>query len=245
MMKPIFLRALCLLCAVMLLGTLALTGCGSEAQQPATETDPHAGHNHGDGTTADTDTHDTADTHDHDAPSNMSISYKDNDDSSVSIVIKDCKGNELFSEKVLNKTPLCEYPAEGVICLSWVTDEGSPEGYECLYVDRLTCRVSGIIKGVQAHDNRRIVYTEIADGKLNILVRDLFDRAGYSRVIQVADAYLDGAFVVKGVYQMDEDTYRVNYNTNNEGAWQGAVVDLYEKDEQKPATDATKTTEKN
>lgn len=248
-MKHVFLRALCLLCAVVLLSTFALTGCGSEepaGEQSATGDDAHAGHNHGDETPSTAPTNQNQEQnsnqkHDHEEPSNMRLAYEEEKGGTFALVIKDCKGNLVLEKKGLAKKALSRQINDYVVCLSWVLNS-NPGGYESLYIDRKTCRVSDTIVGEQATDGNRIVCTEIKDGVLNVTVRDLFDKNGYSKTTEVKEAYTKGDYTVLGAVMMKNDQVNISYLTDKDGAHRIKAFDLYEKGEEKPT--AAKTTEK-
>ena len=246
-MKYPFLRALCLLCAVVLLSTFALTGCGNET--PAAETDPHAGHNHA----TETDPHaghnhgtnatdaPIGDKHEHKEPAAMRMAYEEEKGGTFTLIIKDCQGNQIYKKTGLAKKAASRQVTAEVAELYWVTSS-NPGGYECLYINRLTCQVSDTIVGEQVTDGNRIVYTEIKDGVLNVTVRDLFDKNGYSKTTEIKEAYTKGDYTVLGAVMMKNGQVNVSYLTDKDGAHRIKAFDLYEKGEEKPTT--AKATEK-
>lgn len=231
-MKHTILRALCLLCALLMLGTFALTGCGSET---ATETDPHAGHDHGtEGTTAP-----STDAHDHKTTAAMGIAYETAADGTLTLTIKDCEGKLLCEQKGLAKKASTNQLGNGVVELFWVLNK-NPGGYQCLYINSLTCQVSEMIAGEQVTDGNRIVYTEIKDGKLNVIVSDLFNKGGYYKVTELPEAYTAGAYTVLGAVKVKEQV-NVSYLTDKDGAHLIKAFDLYEKGEEAPTTKKTES----
>lgn len=234
-MKSTFLRVLCLLCALLLMGTVALTGCGEET--PAAESDPHAGHNHG--TESPQSTAPATKQHNHKEPALMHVAYESDENNTYALIIKDCEGNLLLEKKGLAKKAISQQINDYVVCLSWVLNS-NPGGYESLYIDRKTCRVSDVIAGEQATDGTRIVFTEIKNGVLNVTVRDLFDQNGYSKTTEVKEAYTKGDYTVLGTVMMEHDQVNVSYLTDKDGGHRFSSFNLYEKGEK----DSAKTTEK-
>lgn len=233
-MRHIF-RAVAVILAVALL--VLAVGCNAPADK--TPEDPHAGHNHD---TEATDTNATdANVHNHEEPAIMRLNYEDEAGGTFALVIKDCKGEVILNKKGLTKKAISNQVTNGIVELTWVTSN-NPGGYESLYINRLTCQVSDVIVGEQTTDGNRIVYSEIKDGKLNVIVRDLFNKGGYNKVTVIEDAYTKGEYTVLGTVKVKEQV-NVSYLTDKDGGHRIMAFDLYEKGEKKP-TEATKKTEK-
>lgn len=229
-MKRTFLRVLCLLCAILLMG--ALGSCGNE--EPEEPEKPAVG--------GDTP---TAETHDHSEPAAMRLSYEDEEGGTFTLIIKDCQGDVVYKEAGLAKKALSTQVTTGVVELAWVT-ANQPGGYECLYINRLTCQVSDKIIGEQATDGNRIVCSEIKDGKLYVTVRDLFDKNGYTKTTEIAEAYTGGEYTVLGTVKYGKDQVNVSYLTDKDGTHRIKAFDLYENGEERPtsATQPTQSTKK-
>jgi len=240
-LKRTFLRAMCLLCAVLLLGTVALTGCGGE--KPAAGTDDHAGHNHGTEAQDHTDHDHAGHNHEHKESAAMSLAYEEEKGGTFTLIVKDCDGNEVCKKTGLAKKAASTQVTPDVVELYWVTST-LPGGYESLYIDIKGCRVSDLIVGEQATDGNRIVYTEIKDGKLSVIVRDLFDKDGYNKVTEIKDAYTGGEYTVIGAIKYGENQVNVSYLTDKDGGHRIQAFDLYEKGEEKPTSTTEKTDKK-
>ena len=230
-MRHIF-RAVAVILAVALL--VLAVGCNAPADK-APE-DPHAGHNH--------DTEATIETaaHNHEAPAAMHLTYEKEEDGTMALVIKDCEDKIVLTKKGLTKQAIASEIANGIVELAWVTSD-KPGGYECLYINRLTCQVSDVIAGEQDTDGARIAYTEIKDGKLNVIVRDLFNKNGYNKVTVVDDAYTAGEYTVISARKHGAKQVNISYLTDKDGGHRIMSFDLYEKGEKVP-TETTKKTEK-
>lgn len=228
-MKHTILRMLCLVCTLLLLGALCLTGCSSET--PATEGDTHAGHDHGTESTQGTNAP-VVPKHNHEEAAAMRLIYEEEEGGTLTLIVKDCQGQEVFKKTGLTKKSNANDVTPYVVELYWVNNS-NPGGYECLYINRQTCQVSDIIVGEQITDGNRIVYTEVKNGKLNVIVRDLFDKNGYNKVSEIEGAYTGGAYTVLRAVRV-KDQVNVSYLTDKDGAHRIAAFDLYEKGEQKP-----------
>lgn len=230
-MKHTILRALCLLCALLLVGSLALTGCG-EAEEPKKEDTQEtpaedkapAAHNHD---------------HNHEKAVALNTAYEKAADGTLTLNVKDCEGNLLFAKTGLKQRVISENVNENVVQLSWVLN-ANPGGYECVYLNRLTCQVSDVIAGEQATDGTRIVLSQVKDGKLQVIARDLFDKNGYSATTLVEDAYTGGAYTVLGMKLNPNGQVRVTYLANEKGEDKAVMVNMYED----KAAEPTKKTEK-
>ncbi|MBE6807553.1 MAG: hypothetical protein E7527_06095 [Ruminococcaceae bacterium] len=240
-MKRTLLRVLSLLCVLLLMGATVLTGCGGEA--PAAETDPHADHNHSADAPEPTDTP-AAEAHDHKGPAAMRLNYETAQDGTLTLIIKDCKGNVVGKETGLKSKALSTQITDSVSELYWVTDKNDNNGYKSLYINRLTCQVTEMIHGAQASDGNRIVYSEVKDGKLMVTVRDLFNKNGYVKVTEIKEAYTAGGNPVQGTVLIDKSKGQVNvsYLTDKDGGRMVKVFSLYESNEENPH--ATKPTNK-
>lgn len=223
-----FHKLLALLCGVLLIGATLLTGCAANPEEN------HEGHDH---TAPTTEQSDTKDEHNHKDPVAIGLTYEQ-DGETFTLVIKDCKGNVVYTKKGLEKKATLSQPVnDGVTCLSWVGGH-NPGDFTCLYIDRLHCRVSDMIAGEQATDGTRILCTEKTDGKLNVVIRDLYDQNGFRQTHVLNDAYLEGEYTVLNAQMVGKDKGRLSYLVNGEGAHRIMEYSLY------PDAETTKATEK-
>lgn len=171
--------------------------------------------------------------HDHQSPTAMDVTYTTESGGKFTLIIKDCQGKWLLERKGLTKKASSQQIAPGIMELTWVKSN-DPGDYERLYVNHRTCQVSDVIAGSQATDGNRIVYAEILNGKLNVIVRDLFNSNGYAKVTVINEAYTKGKFTVKNITKRGKDQAIVSFLIDQKGAHRARIFSLYEKGEKKP-----------
>ena len=203
-MKRTFLRMLSLVCTLLLVSVLALTGCGEDAASG----DDHAGHNH-------------------DQAVSLKYQATTGSDGTYGFVVQDHDGTELYSRTGLKYPPLKEGASDTVFSVSWATGTG-PNDYVSVYFDRVHCRVSDLITAPVASDGTRVVYPVSKDGGCYVVVQDLFGDEKYTKEHHLTDAYTGGTYTVMGGKLVDGTRASVSYLVSENGEHRIVEFDLYE-----------------
>ncbi len=209
-------KTLSLMLVPVLVATALLTSCKSKNEEPA-------GHNH---TVA----------------VGLAVSYKDESDGTLTCTVADCQGKVLFTKKGLTTKCATEAVSNSVFSLSWLVNN-NPGGYESVYFDRLNCLVSEVYAGEQASDGTRLIYTETKDGKVNVMIRDLFNTDGFCEAYALEDAYTGGDYTVLGAQVTDNKSGKISYLVDGEGAHRLIEYNLYPDAKTTFRTKSTKTEE--
>lgn len=225
-MKNKFLRALCLLCALLLAGAVALTGCGKE--EAADNSHVEEQHDHG---------------HNHETAETLDVSYTLEKDNTFTLTIKDHDGTVLLTKTGLKQKALAEQVSDTVFSLGWATGTGAND-YEMVYCSRMTCQVSEVFVSPFACDGVRVVLPQgnNKDG-YSVLIRDVFDSKGYSKTYPLTDAYTKGdQAVVFGGKLVGNGQATVSYLVGPNREHRIVQFDLYEDKtaESRPTATTTK-----
>lgn len=194
-------KLLALLIAGLLIAGTLLTGC-VDKQTPATE-------------------------HVHETPATLNVSYAEETDGTLTCTVTDCEGAVLFTKKELTQQGLAQAVNDSVFSLSWVTNATAPDGFESVYFDRVHCRVSPMISGVQATDGVRVLYAQNEEGACSAVVQDLFDKTNYCETYPLTDAYTGGDYTFMGSKMTDDTHATLSYLVGEGGAHRIIEYDLY------------------